>query len=155
MSSKTLAGLSSYNKLAADSAVQCSASHLYNNTNEFARINPNSFAILSTVEQNNVLASTLAAISASTSTGMCTTSALASIFSHGGIGNIGGLDLSSGQFHISPEPSASLFPSLLTNSIAGNIPFQNNVPQKRLERKGRGGKIEDIIKRIRDKKAPQ
>ena len=153
MNGKTLAGPSSYNTTAADLAVQRNIPQLYNTTSEFSRINTNSLSGLSTTEKNNMLVSTLAAITASTSAGMSPASALASVFGHDRLGNIGGLGLATSQFQLTNEQPASLLPVTTPNSVAENTPLHRDVSLGRPERKG--GKIEDIIKRIRDKKTHQ
>lgn len=147
-----MAGPSSYNTIAADSAVQLNLP-LYNSNTGIINTNSNLLSGLSTSERNNMLASTLAAITASTSAGMPSASALVSVFGAGVLGSIG-LDPGSLYHQSSKEPTVNRMP-LTSNAVTENKVSHKNVREGRQERKGKGGKIEDIIKRIRDKKGQQ
>ena len=151
MGGKLLAGPSSDNTIAADSAVQINLP-LYNTNTGIINTNSNLLSGWSTSERNNMLASTLAAISASTSANMSSASALVSVFGAGVLESIG---LYPGSFYDqSSKETVSRAPHT-SNALTENKFGQKNVRESRQERKDKGGKIEDIIKRIRDKKGKQ
>ena len=152
MGGKLLAGPSSDNTTATDSAVQINLP-LYNTNTGIINTNSNLLSGWSTSERNNMLASTLAAITASTSADMSSASALVSVFGAGVLESIGLYpgslyDQSSKVQTVSRTPHTS-------NALTDNKFAQKNVRERRQERKDKGGKIEDIIKRIRDKKGQQ
>ena len=102
-----------------------------------------------------MLASTLAALTSSSSGMISPATALASVFGQDVLGAIGGLDLSKSAFNSSKQ--------LVTNTLTA--PTKSSVTntkspeaQRKIalaeepDTKPKGGKIEDIIKRIRDKK---
>ena len=100
-----------------------------------------------------MLASTLAALTSSSSGMISPATALASVFGQDVLGAIGGLDLSKSAFNSSQQ--------LVTNTMT--VPTKSSVtntksPEAKIalaeepDTKPKGGKIEDIIKRIRDKK---
>jgi len=149
MRGNILAGSSSYNTTAADSAVQPNATQLYKSPNQFSSISPNVFGVLSNTEKNSVLASTLAALTSSNSGGISPASALASVFGHD---VLGGLNFSSSAFQLTKEQPQSMKPIHTKNSITSNEHIPITSPIERNDQKPKGGKIEDIIKRIRDKK---
>lgn len=149
-----LAGPSSYHKTAADLAVQFDAPQLYNNANQFPSISPNLFGALTNSEKNSMLASTLAAFSVSTSESLSPDSALASVFGQELLGNLGGMNFSSSALHSTKEKSPNVLSITDINSISSRDESQHNSdPIEQPGRKPKGGKgLEDIIKRIRDKK---
>ena len=148
-----LAGPSSYNNTAADSAVQFDAPQLYNNANQFPSISPNLFGALTNSEKNSMLASTLAAFTVSTSGSLSPDSALASVFGQELLGNLGGMNLSTSGLHSTKKKSPSVLPVTdINNRSSRNESLHNSIPHEQPGRKSKGGKIEDIIKRIRDKK---
>ena len=148
-----LAGPSSYNKTAADSAVQFDTPQLYNNANQFPSISPNLFGALTNSEKNSMLASTLAAFSVSTSGTLSPDSAIASVFGQELLGNLGGINLSSSALHSTNDKSPTVLPATdVNNRSSRNESLNTSVSIEQSGRKPKGGKIEDIIKRIRDKK---
>lgn len=95
-----------------------------------------------------MLASTLAALTASNSGAISPTSALASVFGHN---ILGGLNLSNSSF-LNKEQRPRMVPISTNNSISSNELLSMNAAMEKPEQKPKGCKIEDIIKRIRDKK---
>ena len=112
--------------------------------------------MFSPTDQNTMLASTLAALTSSSSGMISPATALASVFGQDVLGAIGGLDLSKSAFNSSQQllTNTMIVP---TNSSVTNTKSPDAIPKIALvegpDTKPKGGKIEDIIKRIRDKKS--
>ena len=151
MRGNTLAGPSSHFTTTADSAVQLHTQQLYPNSNHFPSINNDFFGVLTNSEKNNMLASTLAAITASTSGGLSAASAFASVFGQDLLGNIDRTKSSKMALNLTKEYSGTLLPNPSSYS-PGNESLNESSSMEKTEKKPKGGKIEDIIKRIRDKK---
>ena len=151
MRGKTLAGPSSHITTTADSAVQLHTQQLYPNSNHFPSIHNDFFGVLTNSEKNNMLASTLAAITASTSGGLSAASAFASVFGQDLLGNIDRSKSTNTALNLSKEYSRNVLPST-SNYSPKNESLNESSSIEKTEKKPKGGKIEDIIKKIRDKK---
>ena len=151
MRGNSLAGPSSHSTNTADSALQLQTQQLYNSSNHFPSINSDFFGHLTNSEKNNMLASTLAAITASTSGGLSAASAFASVFGQDILGTMNGANSTKSPTNLSKGYSATLTPNLSSYSHDTESLNQPSSSDK-ADQKPKGGKIEDIIKRIRDKK---
>ena len=150
MRGNSLAGPSSHFTNTADSAVQLQTQQLYNKSNHFSSMNSDFFGHLTSSEKNSMLASTLAAITASTSGGLSAASAFASVFGQDILGTINKANAPKTPLNLSKGYSASMIPNISSHS-PGNESL--NQSSSMLDQKPKGGKIEDIIKRIRNKKS--
>ena len=102
-----------------------------------------------------MLASTLAALTSSSSGMISPATALASVFGQDVLGAIGGLDLSKSAFNSSQQLVTNTMTAPTKSSVTNT---KSPEAQRKIalaeepDTKPKGGKIEDIIKRIRDKK---
>ena len=151
----TLKGPSQFKSTPAASAVQPSSQQLQYFNELPSTINP-LFGMFSPTDQNTMLASTLAALTSSSSGMISPATALASVFGQDVLGAIGGLDLSKSAFNSSQQLVTNTM-TAPTNSSVTNTKSPETQRKIALaeepDTKPKGGKIEDIIKRIRDKKS--
>lgn len=157
MRGNSLAGPSSHSTNTADSAVRLHTQQLYNTSSPFPLMNSDFFGGLTNSEKNNMPVSTLAAITASTSGGLSAASAFASVFGQDILGTINRANSSKTALNLSKgySPNIPSMETLIPRSTSHSTideSLNKSFSVEKTERKPKGGKIEDIIKRIRDKK---